>query len=93
MAARNTGNAASVALALPAHDADHVRAVVEGFISGGYTFTGYKSRSDDSGVAEVSILSDAARRQDAMRCAGGRPHGRRPGEPCPRLGEHSARTT
>ena len=65
VAARNTGNAASVALALPAHDADHVRAVVEGFLSGGYTFTGYKSRSDDSGVAEVSILSDVARRQDA----------------------------
>jgi leucyl aminopeptidase len=65
VAARNTGNAASVALALPAHDADHVRAVVEGFISGGYRFTGYKSHFDDSSVAEVSILSDAARRQDA----------------------------
>ncbi len=65
VAARNTGNAASVALALPAHDAEHVRAVVEGFTLGGYRFTSYKSRSDDSGVSEVSILSDAARRQDA----------------------------
>ena len=47
VAARNLGNAASVALALPAHDAEHVRAVAEGFLSGGYSFTHYKSRSDD----------------------------------------------
>ena len=66
VAARNTGNAASVALALPAHDAEHVRAVADGFLSGGYTFRRYKSRSDEGGLAGVSILSDAARRQDAM---------------------------
>lgn len=66
VAARNVGNAASVALALPAHDAAHVRAVAEGFVSGGYTFKQYKSRSDESSVAAVSILSDAARRQDAI---------------------------
>jgi leucyl aminopeptidase len=66
VAARNLGNAASVALALPAHDADHVKAVAEGFLSGGYSFKRYKSRTDDAGVAEVSLLSDVARRQDAI---------------------------
>jgi leucyl aminopeptidase len=66
VAARNTGNAASVALALPAEDAEYVRAVADGFLSGGYTFKRYKSRSDEAGLADVSILSDAARRQDAI---------------------------
>ena len=66
VAARNVGNAASVALALPAHDAEHVRAVADGFLSGTYSFKQYKSRSDDSGVADVSVLSDVARRQDAI---------------------------
>ncbi|MCW2848394.1 MAG: Leucyl aminopeptidase [Marmoricola sp.] len=66
VAARNIGNAASVALALPAQDADHVRAVAEGFISGAYSFKRYKSKSDDAGLADVSILSDAARRQDSV---------------------------
>ena len=66
VAARNVGNAASVALALPAHDADHVRAVADGFLLGTYSFTRYKSGSDESGVADVSVLSDAARRQDAV---------------------------
>ena len=62
VAARNIGNAASVALALPAHDAEHVRAVADGSCSGGYSFKRYKSRSDDSGVAEVS---DPQRRRAA----------------------------
>ena len=66
VAARNVGNAASVSLALPAHDAEHVRAVADGFLLGGYSFKEYKSRSDSSGAAEVSVLSDAARRQDAI---------------------------
>jgi leucyl aminopeptidase len=66
VAARNIGNAASVALALPAHDAEHVRAVADGFMLGGYSFKRYKSGSDESGPAAVSILSDAARRQDAI---------------------------
>jgi leucyl aminopeptidase len=66
VAARNVGNAASVALALPAHDAAHVRAVADGFLLGGYSFKKYKSKSDDSGVADVSILSDGARRQDVV---------------------------
>ena len=65
-AARNIGNAASVALALPAADADHVRAVADGFLLGTYSFTRFKSRSDESAVAEVSVLTDAARRQDVV---------------------------
>lgn len=66
VAARNVGNAASVTLALPAHDADHVRAVADGFLLGTYSFKQYKSRSDDSAVADVAVLSDAARRQDVI---------------------------
>jgi leucyl aminopeptidase len=66
VAARNVGNAASVALALPAHDAEHVRAVADGFLLGSYSFKQYKSRSEDTAVAEVSLLSDIARRQDAI---------------------------
>ncbi len=66
LAARSIGNAASVTLALPAHDADHVRAVAEGFVSGGYTFKRYKSKSDEAGLADVSILSEGARQQDAI---------------------------
>ena len=64
VAARNVGNAASVALALPAHDAEHVRAVAEGFRSGSYAFTAYKLGADRPGG--VAILSDAARRKDTM---------------------------
>ncbi len=55
-----------MALALPAHDAEHVRAVADGFVSGAYSFKRYKSKSDEAGLADVSILSDAARRQDAI---------------------------
>ncbi|HET8559274.1 MAG TPA: leucyl aminopeptidase [Marmoricola sp.] len=64
VAARNAGNAASVALALPAHDAEHVRAVAEGYRSGSYAFTAYKKAADRP--ADVVILSDAARRKDAQ---------------------------
>ncbi len=74
VAARNVGNTASVALALPAVDGDHIRAVVDGFASGLYRFTaftstsgGSRSRGGKSGsVADVVILSDAARRADAL---------------------------
>lgn len=73
VAARNLGNAASVALALPAGDADHVRAVLDGFRSGLYRFDTYKSstskaarsKAGRSGVADVVVLSDVARRADA----------------------------
>ncbi|MBV9832486.1 MAG: leucyl aminopeptidase, partial [Marmoricola sp.] len=66
VAARNLRNAASVALALPAQDAAHVGAVAEGFLSGLYSYQVYKSGRDDSQVADVALLSDAARRQDAI---------------------------
>jgi leucyl aminopeptidase len=66
VAARNVGNAASVAVALPAHDAEHIGAVVGGLLGGGYSFKRYKSGSDEAGLADVSVLSDAARRQDAI---------------------------
>ena len=67
VAARNVGNAASVALALPGpRRRARARRRRRASCSGGYSFKRYKSRSDDSGVAEVSILSDAARRQDAI---------------------------
>jgi leucyl aminopeptidase len=66
VAARNLRNAASVALALPADDAEHVAAVAEGFVSGLYGYHVYKSGQDESQVAEVALLSEAARRQDAV---------------------------
>jgi leucyl aminopeptidase len=66
VAARNVGNAASVVLALPAIDAAHVRAVADGFLSGGYRYTAYKSGASKEPVAEVAILSDAARQKDSI---------------------------
>ena len=62
VAARSLGNAASVTLALPADDAAGVRAVVEGFWSGGSTIRD----SDRVQPAHVTVLSPAARRQDAI---------------------------
>ena len=71
VAARNIGNSASVALALPAIDAAHVRAVTEGFRSGLYRFDAYKSKAGSSrrsaGVSEVVVLSDAARQVEVVR--------------------------
>ncbi len=66
IAARNLGNAASVALALPAEDADHIRAVVDGFTSGLYRFDAFKSGAPRGTVADVVVISDAARRADAI---------------------------
>jgi leucyl aminopeptidase len=73
VAARNIGNAASVALALPATDAAHVRAVADGFRSGLYRFVGYKSGTDKvqkDGVADVVVLSEAARQVDVVAALG-----------------------
>jgi leucyl aminopeptidase len=71
VAARNLGNVASVALALPASDPAHVRAVADGFRSGLYRFDGYKSGARKSGrksgVAEVVVLSEVARQAEAAR--------------------------
>ena len=70
VAARNLGNVASVALALPATDAAQVRAVADGFRSGLYRYDAYKSRSSTShhkgGVAEVVLLSEVARQVDVV---------------------------
>jgi leucyl aminopeptidase len=65
VAARNVGNAASVAVALPAVDAAHVRAVAEGFVLGLYAYSGHK-KSTEGKVADVSVLSDVARRTEVQ---------------------------
>jgi leucyl aminopeptidase len=74
VAARSVGNAASVAIALPAGSPELVRAATEGHLLGGYTFTAYKSSGAKSGGAkndaesgapgEVVILSEGARRKE-----------------------------
>lgn len=65
-AARSLGNAASVALALPADDASLVAAAAEGFTSGLYSFTTYKSGGEPSSVSEVLLLSPLARDEDVL---------------------------
>ncbi|QWZ06405.1 leucyl aminopeptidase [Nocardioides panacis] len=64
-AVRAVSNAASVAVALPAADEQHVRAVVEGTMLGGYAFTAYKSGADPQGPADVVVLTDTARTKGA----------------------------
>jgi leucyl aminopeptidase len=65
-AARAATNAASVALALPAGTPEHVRALAEGFVLGGYTYAEYKTkRTDDATPArpgEVVVLSSSAKK-------------------------------
>ncbi|MFL6107760.1 MAG: leucyl aminopeptidase [Marmoricola sp.] len=65
-AARSVGNAASVALALPAEDGAHVRAVVEGFAAGLYRFEEFKSKPRRDALADVLVLSEAARRAEVL---------------------------
>jgi leucyl aminopeptidase len=65
VAARSTANAASVALALPAGDAGLVRNVLEGYLLGGYVFARYQAKEPDQRAGTVTVLSPAARRQDA----------------------------
>ncbi|MGH3413372.1 MAG: leucyl aminopeptidase [Marmoricola sp.] len=65
VAARSLGNAASVALALPAGDLPLLRAVAEGHICGGYAYTGHRSRRDHDRIADVVLLSPLARSRDA----------------------------
>jgi len=64
-AARSISNAASVALALPAVDTAHVRAVADGFLLGSYSFTDYKTGDSAERPAEVVLLTDRARNKDA----------------------------
>lgn len=64
VAARAVGNAASVAVALPAGTPELVRAVTEGHLLGGYAYTAYKKESKSSAPGEVVVLSEGARRKD-----------------------------
>ncbi|HEX5090323.1 MAG TPA: leucyl aminopeptidase [Nocardioides sp.] len=70
-AARGVSNAASVAIALPADSLELLRAVTEGFVLGGYTFTAYKKKgSDDSKPdqpGDVVVLSPSARKREFVR--------------------------
>ncbi|MFL6061291.1 MAG: leucyl aminopeptidase [Marmoricola sp.] len=66
VAARNLGNVSSAAVALPAVDGDHLRAIIDGLAAGLYSYTGMKSAPRRSAIAEVVVLSDVARRSDAV---------------------------
>ncbi len=61
VALRSVSNAASVAVALPALDAEQVRGVVEGCVLGGYTFGTYRTSAPRTGPGEVVVLTDTAR--------------------------------
>nr|WP_221634714.1 leucyl aminopeptidase [Nocardioides luti] len=65
-AARGATNAASVALALPADTPALVRAVTEGHLLGGYSFTTYKKKPAPEGPGTVVVLSPVARKKDAV---------------------------
>ncbi|WGL50957.1 leucyl aminopeptidase [Nocardioides sp. BP30] len=65
VAARAVPNATSVALALPADSGELVRAVTEGSVLGGYTFTVYKSGAQSQAPADVIVLSPIARQATA----------------------------
>src|SRR6478735_3816519 len=70
VASRSVTNAASVAIALPADTPELVRAVTEGHLLGGYTYTAYKSnqgKKDSSAKpGEVVVLSSVARRKETI---------------------------
>jgi leucyl aminopeptidase len=66
VAARSVSNAATVAVALPAVDAEHVRAVADGLLLGSYTFSEFKTSKAPDGAGEVVILTDAARDKDSV---------------------------
>lgn len=66
LAIRAVSNTATLALALPAADAEQVRAVAEGCLLGGYTFTEYKSAPSSTRPGQVVILTEAARSKAAQ---------------------------
>jgi leucyl aminopeptidase len=66
VAARAVSNAASVAIALPAGGPELVRAVTEGHLLGGYSFTTYKKDGAKKGPGEVVVLSEVARRKETI---------------------------
>nr|WP_202888161.1 leucyl aminopeptidase [Kribbella solani] len=55
----------SVAFALPAPDAECVRAVAEGALMGRYAFTAYKSADSADEPGALTVLTDLARNKDA----------------------------
>ncbi|GAA1582715.1 leucyl aminopeptidase [Kribbella hippodromi] len=55
----------SVAFALPAPDAECVRAVAEGALMGRYAFTAYKSADTGDEPGALTVLTDLARNKDA----------------------------
>ena len=67
-AARSITNAASVALAFGTDDVAGVRAVTEGWLLGGYTFTAYKkdTASDSAAPGEIALLTPIARKAEAI---------------------------
>ena len=65
-ASRAVTNAASVAVALPADSPELVRAVTEGHLLGGYTFTTYKKAAKRTAPGDVVVLSPAARRKETI---------------------------
>ncbi|UNX56581.1 leucyl aminopeptidase (plasmid) [Georgenia sp. TF02-10] len=65
-AARAVTNAATVAIALPAATPELVRAVIEGYRLGGYSFSRYKSGASDTAPAEIVVLSPVARRKETV---------------------------
>ncbi|WP_243059728.1 leucyl aminopeptidase [Nocardioides sp. SR21] len=64
VASRGVSNAASVALALPGDSPELVRAVVEGYLLGGYAFTTYKKNGSSDRPNDVVVLSSGARRKE-----------------------------
>jgi leucyl aminopeptidase len=69
VAVRSVSNAASVVLALPARDGAEIRAVLEGWVLGGYTFTTYQTGPVRQGPGDVVVLSDVARTKAAQQAA------------------------
>jgi leucyl aminopeptidase len=63
-AARAATNATSVAVALPADSPELIRAVTEGQMLGGYSFTTYKKESKTEAPGTVTVLAPGARKQE-----------------------------
>jgi leucyl aminopeptidase len=68
VAARSLANAASVALALPASGPEQVRAVLEGCMLGGYSFSTYRSSGKPAGAGQVVVLTEIARTRAGQDC-------------------------
>ncbi len=65
VAARTVTNAANVALSLPSDDTALVRAAVEGYLLGGYSFDSFKSKpASSASPTDVVVLTTSARRDD-----------------------------